>query len=80
MRFCVKWSKLYTKNRVYKGECFVKDPLLPIGKMAALTRVSISTLRLYVDKGLPKPRYIHPQTGYRYYDFNQNARQDIVDH
>lgn len=72
------YIKLYTKNRVYKGECFVKDPLLPIGKMAALNRVSISTLRLYDEKGLLKPRYIDPQTGYRYYDVNQNARLDMI--
>ena len=56
----------------------MKDPLLPIGKMAALNRVSISTLRLYDEKGLLKPRYIDPQTGYRYYDVNQNARLDMI--
>lgn len=54
----------------------MKEDLLPIGKMAALNRVTVSTLRLYDEKGLLKPRYIDPQTGYRYYDINQNARLD----
>ena len=56
----------------------MKDPLLPIGKMAALNRVSISTLRLYDEKGLLKPRYIDPETGYRYYSIDQNARLDVI--
>ena len=52
--------------------------LLSIGKMAALNRISVSTLRLYDEKGLLKPCYIDPQTGYRYYDINQNARLDMI--
>ena len=56
----------------------MKEDLLPIGKMAALNRVTVSTLRLYDEKGLLKPRYIDPQTGYRYYDINQNARLDMI--
>ena len=56
----------------------MKEDLLPIGKMADLNRVTVSTLRLYDEKGLLKPRYIDPQTGYRYYDINQNARLDMI--
>lgn len=56
----------------------MKEDLLPIGKMAALNRISIPTLRLYDEKGLLKPRYIDPETGYRYYDINQNARLDMI--
>ena len=56
----------------------MKEKLLPIGKMAALNRISISTLRLYDEKGLLKPRYTDPQTGYRYYDIDQNARLDMI--
>jgi DNA-binding transcriptional MerR regulator len=56
----------------------MKEDLLPIGKMAALNRVSIPTLRLYDEKGLLKPRYIDPETGYRYYDISQNARLDMI--
>ena len=33
------------------------ESLLPIGKMAALNRISVSTLRLYDEKGLLKPCY-----------------------
>lgn len=48
----------------------MKDNLIPIGKMAAMNRISIPTLRLYDEKGLLKPRYVDPKTGYRYYDIN----------
>lgn len=54
------------------------ETLLPIGKMAALNRISVSTLRLYDEKGLLKPCYTDPKTGYRYYDINQNARLDMI--
>ena len=54
------------------------ESLLPIGKMAALNRISVSTLRLYDEKGLLKPCYTDPRTGYRYYDINQNARLDMI--
>lgn len=56
----------------------MKEGLLPIGKMAKLNRISVPTLRLYDEKGLLKPRYIDPETGYRYYDINQNARLDMI--
>ena len=46
--------------------------------MAAINRVSISTLRLYDEKGLLKPRYIDPGSGYRYYHIDQNARLDMI--
>lgn len=56
----------------------MKDDLIPIGKMATMNHVSIPTLRLYDEKNLLKPRYIDPQTGYRYYDIQQNARLDLI--
>ena len=56
----------------------MKDGLISIGKMAKINRVSIPTLRLYDERGLLKPRYIDPETGYRYYDMNQNARLDVI--
>ena len=56
----------------------MRDGLMPIGKMAKINRVSIPTLRLYDERGLLKPRYIDPETGYRYYDMNQNARLDVI--
>ena len=57
----------------------MKEELLSIGKMARLNRVSISTLRLYDEKGLLKPRYVDPDSGYRYYGIDQNARLDIIE-
>lgn len=56
----------------------MQEDLLPIGKMAKLNRISIATLRLYDEKGLLKPRYTDPETGYRYYDMSQNARLDMI--
>ena len=56
----------------------MKENLISIGKMAEMNRVSVPTLRLYDEKGLLKPRYIDPETGYRYYDINQNARLDMI--
>ena len=56
----------------------MKEDLIPIGKMAAMNHVTIPTLRLYDEKNLLKPRYIDPQTGYRYYDIQQNARLDLI--
>lgn len=56
----------------------MKENLISIGKMAAMNRISIPTLRLYDEKGLLKPRYVDPETGYRYYDINQNARLDMI--
>ena len=35
----------------------MKEGLIPIGKMAAMNRVSVPTLRLYDEKELLKPRY-----------------------
>lgn len=56
----------------------MKDDLLPIGKMAEFNNLTIPTLRLYDKLGLLKPRYIDKETGYRYYDLNQNARLDLI--
>ena len=56
----------------------MREALLSIGKMAALNRMSVSPLRLYDEKGLLKPCYTDPRTGYRYYDINQNARLDMI--
>ena len=56
----------------------MKEELLSIGKMAKLNRVSIPTLRLYDEIGLLKPRYVDPDSGYRYYDIHQNARLDMI--
>lgn len=56
----------------------MKNNLLSIGKMAELNHVTIATLRLYDKMGLLHPRYTDKETGYRYYDIQQNARLDII--
>ena len=55
-----------------------KSCLIPIGKMAEMNHMTVAALRLYDEKGLLKPRYVDPMTGYRYYDWNQNARLDMI--
>ena len=55
-----------------------KTSLIPIGKMAEINHITVAALRLYDEKGLLKPHYVDPVTGYRYYDWNQNARLDMI--
>ena len=56
----------------------MKKGLLNIGRMAQINQVTVPTLRLYDRLGLLKPRWIDRDTGYRYYDVNQNARLDMI--
>lgn len=56
----------------------MKRNLLSIGKMAEMNQVTVPTLRLYDQLGLLKPRHVDGQTGYRYYDINQNTRLDMI--
>lgn len=56
----------------------MKNGLVPIGQMAKSNRVTIATLRLYDRIDLLKPRFVDPDTGYRYYDLRQNARLDMI--
>ncbi|MDD7680084.1 MAG: MerR family transcriptional regulator [Stecheria intestinalis] len=55
-----------------------KSSLIPIGRMAEINHMTAAALRLYDEKGLLKPRYVDPDTGCRYYDWNQNARLDMI--
>jgi DNA-binding transcriptional MerR regulator len=48
-----------------------KNNLFSIGEMSKITDVSIKSLRYYEEKKLLKPAYIAPDSGYRYYTFNQ---------
>lgn len=77
MNILIRCAKLYTQNMAIT-EDMMKKGLLTIGKMAEMNRISIPTLRLYDKKGLLKPRYIDPESGYRYYDIHQNARLDMI--
>ena len=56
----------------------MKNELISIGKMAEINQTTIATLRLYDKIGLLHPRYVDPETGYRYYDIQQNARLDMI--
>lgn len=56
----------------------MEKQLIPIGKMAEMSRLTVATLRLYDELGLLKPKYKDPETGYRYYDIAQNARLDMI--
>lgn len=56
----------------------MKKQLMSIGKMAEINHTTVPTLRLYDEQGLLKPRFVDPQTGYRYYDEHQSARLDMI--
>lgn len=55
-----------------------QEHLIPIGTMARINRITIPTLRYYDRIGLLKPKKTDPDTGYRYYSLEQNARLDII--
>ncbi len=44
---------------------------LSIGKMAKLNGTTPRALRFYAEKGLLEPRYVDPDSGFRYYDIRQ---------
>ena len=56
----------------------MESDLMSIGKMAEMNHVTVATLRLYDKLGLLRPRHVDPDTGYRYYDIQQNARLDLI--
>ena len=55
-----------------------QEHLIPIGTMARINRITSPTLRYYDRIGLLKPKRTDPDTGYRYYSLEQNARLDII--
>jgi len=52
--------------------------LMPIGRFAKASRLSVKSLRNYAESGLLKPTQVDPQSGYRYYDVTQLARADAI--
>lgn len=54
--------------------------LISIGKMARMNHTTVPTLRLYDKLGLLVPRYVDNESGYRYYDIQQNARLDMIEY
>ncbi len=54
--------------------------LISIGMMAKLNHTTVPTLRLYDRLDLLKPRFTDSDSGYRYYDIQQNARLDMIEY
>lgn len=52
--------------------------LMPIGRFAAASRLSVKSLRNYDDSGLLPAAYVDPQSGYRYYRLQQLARAEVI--
>ena len=49
----------------------IVDDLIPIGQFAGLTWLSPKALRLYQAQGLMEPKWVDPDSGYRYYHPSQ---------
>jgi DNA-binding transcriptional MerR regulator len=47
--------------------------LVPIGRFAQITHLSVKALRIYANQGLLQPMYVDPESGYRYYSLAQAA-------
>lgn len=54
-----------------------KNNLMPIGRFSNACRLSIKALRHYDERGLLKPSFVDPDTGYRYYRSDQ-ARDAVM--
>lgn len=52
--------------------------LMPIGRFARASRLSVKSLRNYHDSGLLPAAFVDPQSGYRYYRLEQLARADAI--
>ena len=55
-----------------------KRELLSIGEMAKFTGVGIQALRYYERKGILGPVFTDPDSGYRYYSFEQANSIDVI--
>jgi DNA-binding transcriptional MerR regulator len=53
---------------------------LTVGEMAKLNNISSQTLRYYDKIGLLSPEEVDEHTGYRYYNINQSAKLDLINH
>lgn len=52
--------------------------LMPIGKFAKASRLSVKSLRNYDESGLLPAAFVDTQSGYRYYRLEQLARADAI--
>jgi len=55
-----------------------KNKLLSIGEISKLTGAGIKALRYYERINILKPVYVDPDTGYRYYSFNQSYLVELI--
>ncbi|MCI8550749.1 MAG: MerR family transcriptional regulator [Lachnospiraceae bacterium] len=55
-----------------------KTKLLTIGQFATLVGINKKTLMWYDEIGLFRPSVIHPENGYRYYDYHQIAILETI--
>ena len=54
------------------------DDLLPIGRFAKATRLSVKALRHYDELGLLRPAHVDPSSGYRYYRPGQANQAEAI--
>ena len=52
--------------------------VLPIGRFARATGLTVNALRLYADAGVLMPAQVDPASGYRYYRVDQIASGQVV--
>lgn len=52
--------------------------LMPIGRFAKASRLSVKSLRNYDESGLLPATFVDPSSGYRYYAITQLARADAI--
>ena len=55
-----------------------KNNLLSIGDISKLTKASIQSLRYYEQIHLLEPTYVSPDSGYRYYSFDQKCLIEVI--
>lgn len=55
-----------------------KEKILTIGQFAALHGINKKTLMWYDEIGLFKPAAIHPENGYRYYNYHQSPILETI--
>jgi len=56
----------------------MKINLLSIGDISKLTKASIQSLRYYEQIHLLEPTYVSPDSGYRYYSFDQKCLIEVI--
>ncbi len=55
-----------------------KTRLLTIGQFAALHGINKKTLMWYDEIGLFKPAFVHPENGYRFYNYHQSSLLETI--